>query len=363
MRPNILFLLHLPPPVHGSSMVGKYIKESKIINENINADYINLLASRSVNETGKISIKKIVGLTMIWFALLRRLLKEKPDLCYLALSTTGIAFFKDVSLIVLLKLFRVKRVYHLHNKGVSKKKDHFLYRALYRYAFKGAHIILLSKRLYQDIEYFVPKSKVFICPNGIPEIRIKDKKAVKEGPVKVLFLSNLIESKGIFVLLDALAKLKNKGLHLECNIIGGEGDVTGKMLNARICDLNLENNVFYLGKKYGHEKHLYLRDSDIFVFPTFYKNECFPLTILEAMQFSLPVISTNEGGIPDIVEDNITGFIVKKRNAVDLSDKIEKLLKNAPLRKKMGQKGKEKFTSLYRLEIFEKKLCEILKKI
>ena len=66
---------------------------------------------------------------------------------------------------------------------------------------------------------------------------------------------------------------------------------------------NLNDRIAYVGRKVGEEKEAFFRQSDVFVFPTYYYNECFPLVILEAMEYKLPVISTNEGGIPDIVKD------------------------------------------------------------
>ena len=106
MENNILFLLHLPPPVHGSSIVGQKIKESNLINNSFRTRYVNLLISRSVVETGKTSVSKLFRFIASWFKLLFELIKEKPNLCYFALSTTGSAFYKDVTLVFLLKLFR-----------------------------------------------------------------------------------------------------------------------------------------------------------------------------------------------------------------------------------------------------------------
>lgn len=363
MKLNILFLLHLPPPIHGSSMVGQYIKDSRLINDNIHADYINLLASRNINETGKMNFKKIVNFISIWFGLLRRLLNKKPDLCYLALTTTGAAFYRDVLLIVLLKLFRVKRVYHLHNKGVSTKKNNLVYQIFYKYAFKEAKVILLSKQLYQDIEHFVPESNIYICPNGVPETDIEDKVNTKKRAVNLLFLSNLIESKGVFVLLEALAILNNKGVDFECNFVGGEGDISSDDLMSYIKLLNLENKIFYKGKKYNNDKNLLFIESDIFVFPTYYSNECFPLVLLEALKFSLPVVSTTEGAISEIIEDGETGFLVEKKDIKALANKIEILIENTELRNKMSVKSRRKFVNDYTLLEFEKRIFKILNKI
>jgi glycosyltransferase involved in cell wall biosynthesis len=178
---------------------------------------------------------------------------------------------------------------------------------LYRFVFRNADVILLSKLLYQDIENFVPESRIHICPNGIEDMATKtdiDKKEIN-GTTKLLFLSNLIESKGVFVLLEACALLKEKGLLFECDFIGGEADITETSFNEKLKQLNLDKQVHYIGKKYNEEKKKAFEEADIFVFPTYYSNECFPLVLLEAISHSLPVVSTLEGGIPDIIEDGV----------------------------------------------------------
>jgi glycosyltransferase involved in cell wall biosynthesis len=101
--------------------------------------------------------------------------------------------------------------------------------------------------------------------------------------------------------------------------------------------------------------------SDIFTLPTY--TECFPLSIVEAMQASLPVISTDEGAIPDIVDDNETGFIVNKKDPEDLADKLKILIEDKDLRLKMGQRGREKFLNNYTFEIFEKNMDQVFKKV
>ena len=119
-KEDIYFLLHFPPPVHGSSLVGQYIRESLPINEAFRCRYTNLLASRVVNETGKVSLIKLFNFFRIWMKLIGELFSHKPDLCYMALTVTGTAFYRDVLLVGLLKLFGIRRVYHLHNKGVGR---------------------------------------------------------------------------------------------------------------------------------------------------------------------------------------------------------------------------------------------------
>lgn len=118
---------------------------------------------------------------------------------------------------------------------------------------------------------------------------------------------------------------------------------------------------YFNGRKYGEDKHTFLKNADMFVFPTFYPNECFPLVLLEAMQHNLPCVSTTEGGIPGIIDEDKTGFLVPKHDAETLAEKIQTLLSDAALRQRMGESGREKFEKEFTLEVFEKRMAEILK--
>jgi len=361
-KQKIIFLLHLPPPVHGSSMVGALIKNSAIINQTFECSYINLLVSRVLNETGKTNSMKILRFVGVWFSLLAEIIKKRPTLCYLALTASGTAFYKDVLLVALLRLFKIKRVYHLHNQGVSKNKTNKIHNFFYRFVFKDAEVILLSKQLYKDIETFVPLSQVHVCANGIVDTILQyERITTTEKTVKILFLSNLMESKGVFVLLDACSILQQRGIEFECNFVGAEGDLNASQFSEKVVRKKLFGKVKYLGKKYGKEKHDVFAEADIFIHPTL--NDCFPLVLLEAMQYSLPIVSTFEGGIPDIIDESVTGFLVQQNNAEALADKLEKLIKDSDLRQQMGTDGRLKFDKKFTLEIFEHKMNDILKEV
>jgi glycosyltransferase involved in cell wall biosynthesis len=254
-------------------------------------------------------------------------------------------------------------VIHHHNKGMANDVDHLPYKLLMPMVYKNAKVILLSWHLYFDIEKVVPKENVLICPNGID---VEDFGQIvgreKENRVPhLLFLSNLMESKGVFVLLDALKILVGKGLSFYCDFVGGETkDIDGERFILEVNRRELGGFVIYNGLKYGSEKERYFVDADIFIHPTY--NDCFPLVLLEAMQHGLPCITTSEGGIPDMVQDGVNGIICERQNAESLAAAIEKLLLNPELRKQMGQKGFEIFNQKFTSDKFESNLCECLKK-
>ena len=187
-------------------------------------------------------------------------------------------------------------------------------------------------------------------------------KLTKDKPFKILFFSNLIEDKGVFLLIEACLKLRDKGYAFQCDLVGGEGDVSEEQLVAFVKQKGLSEHVKYLGKRYGKLKELVFEQADVFVLPT--RNDCFPLTILEAMQHALPVISTLEGGIPDIVDSGSTGFLIPKSDdTLSLVEKLEYLITNPSEREQFGLNGRIKYEQNFTLPIFEQRMHNILYEI
>lgn len=361
MKRKILFILHLPPPVHGSSMVGQYVKDSILVNNTFNAKFINLSTSKIIGEIGKNPLIKISRYLIILLKIFFNLIKFNPQVVYLAITAKGIGFYKDFPIAVLSKIFGKKLVLHYHNKGVSVNQNKFLDNIMYRILFKNSKLILLSPLLYNDVVKYVKNEDVYYCSNGIKDSSGSYKSSTSNKITKLLFLSNLLESKGVFDLLLALSFLKKRKVLFHCNFIGGEGDINENELDIKIKELDLADCVSYLGKKYDSEKNYLMNNSDIFVHPTL--DDCFPLVILEAMQFKLPVISTITGAIPSIVNDLETGFIVEKSNPSKLAEKIEWLINNPTKANEMGVLGRKKFQKEYTLENFEINITSILNKI
>lgn len=351
---RILFIAPLPPPVHGSAVVSKQIKESKMINETFLCDWVNMSTSRRLDEIGKASLIKPIRLIGALLKTIYNLTLHRYALCYLAITCHGKGFLKDVPFVLLCKLFGRKIVIHQHNKGMAEDVDRWPYRWLFPLCYKEAKVILLSWYLYPDIEKMVPRENVVICPNGIPDVKYEYKK--RDNPVPhLLFLSNLIPSKGVFVLLDALKILQEKGLCFVCDFVGGETkEINTRRFVEEVNKRQLNKLVVYHGRKHGKEKEKYFCKSDIFVFPSM--EDCFPLVLLEAMSYKLPIVTTSEGAIPDEVEGELNGLISEKNNAESLASCISRLIDDPILRSQMGENGFKKLNNCFTEELFEKKL-------
>lgn len=365
-KPKILFIATLPPPVHGSAVVSQQIKDSKLINDSFRCDWVNLGTSRRMDEIGKRTLAKPFRFIEAWLRALWLLMTHRYALCYLAITCHGVGFLKDAPFVLLCKLFCRKIIIHQHNKGMSKDMDRWPYRWLLPFCYKNAKVILLSWHLYSDIARVVPKENVMICPNGIKindnvnlnENEKKDKNSANKVP-KLLFLSNLIESKGVIVLLDALKILAGKGYSFQCDFVGGETkEIDAKRFAEEVEKRQLNRLVVYQGRKYGAEKEEVFAQADMFVFPSM--EDCFPLVLLEAMEHRLPIVTTTEGAIPDEVTDGENGVISERNNSESLADCIKKLLDNPELRNKMGKAGYNKLINFFTKDQFELRMNYIL---
>lgn len=362
-KPRILFITPLPPPVHGSAMVSQYIKDCKELQEEFMCDFVNLSTSRSIDEIGKKTLMKYIRFIGAYFITFGQLLTNRYALCYLAITCHGMGFLKDAPFVLLCKLFRRRVVIHQHNKGMSNCVDKLPYKWLLPLVYKNTKVILLSWYLYPDIEKVVKKEQVVICPNGIPELFDGESQYECNNEIPhLLFLSNLVSTKGVYVLLDACKILKDKGYRFVCDFVGGESkEITREIFESEVQNRGLSDFVIYHGPQYGEAKETFFIKANIFVQPT--HEDCFPLTLVEAMLHKLPIISTTEGAIPDIVKDGINGFVCEKKDAVATADAIEKLLNASEMRKEMGERGHKLYMEKFTLSSFETRFVEIIKSI
>ena len=362
-KPVILMIAPFPPPVHGSAVVSQQIKDSVLINSEFDVDYINLSTSRSINEIGNtgilIFLRKSFRSAGICLRTFFHLLSRRYDLCYIALTCHGKGFLKDAPIALLCKLFGRQLVIHQHNKGMSQDIDKPIYRKLIPLVYRNAKVILLSLQLYPDIQRVVKKEDVMVCPNGIKLDQSRaGHKTCNEVP-HILFLSNLLADKGVLVLLDALKLLKERGFAFRGTFVGGESkEINAARFERELFHRGLGDYVKYLGRKFGVEKSAVFSASDIFVFPT--NNDTFGLVNLEAMQYSLPVISTREGGIPDIVIDGETGILVEKNDPEGLADAIASLIEDPELARRMGHAGRKRLEENFTERHFETRFTDIL---
>ena len=128
-------------------------------------------------------------------------------------------------------------------------------------------------------------------------------------------------------------------------------------------DNNLEKNVNIHGPIFDEEKIKVLENADVFIFPSYFEEECFPLSILEAMNAKLPILATKIGAIPEMLDDNYEGLLVDPKCPEQILEKLETLIMDVDLRKKLGDNTFKKFKEHYSIPIFENKMRSIFESV
>lgn len=350
--------MHMPPPVHGAAMMGQYIRNSALVNSSFDCRYMNLSTSKELKDVGRLRPGKAIAFLRLLSRIRRQIRDFSPDLVYITPNTVGWPFYKDLLICQSVKSMGCRVVAHYHNKGVSTRQDRWLDDKLYRLAFRNQKNILLSERLFGDICRYADRRDVYIVPNGIPaETEVECTKA-SGGPLRILFLSNMMASKGVWTLLEALRILSRSGADFRCDFVGGWKDVDRETFLARVEEYSLTSLVNCHGAKYGEDKAAFLKAADVLAFPS--ESEAFGLVLLEAMQYSCACISTDEGGIPDIIDDGRTGFVIPKKDPQVLARSLVKLASDRPLCASMGREGRKKFLEKFTIGIFERNFTDTL---
>lgn len=159
-----------------------------------------------------------------------------------------------------------------------------------------------------------------------------------DEPVRLLHVGRLHRVKGQSVLLEALRRLDEQGVRFECVIVG-DGDERSR-LESLAGQLGLRDRVKMTGSLGQAEVRAMYANADIFVLPSF--SEGLPVVLMEAMAMQLPVVASRITGIPELVEDGVSGLLVTPGLAAPLADALIQLARDPELRERMGRAGRDK---------------------
>ena len=172
------------------------------------------------------------------------------------------------------------------------------------------------------------------------------------SPPLILAVGRLIAKKGFADLICACGLIAEHGKSFRCEIIG-EGPLESE-LRGQIERLNLQNRVALSGAKPQREVRQRLAAANVFVLPSVIDPEGgmdnLPTVIMEAMATALPIVSTNIGGIPEMVIENETGFLLEPADASALADAIEKVIDDRLLAQRLGHAGYQRAHEFFSIE-------------
>jgi glycosyltransferase involved in cell wall biosynthesis len=181
-------------------------------------------------------------------------------------------------------------------------------------------------------------------------------------PPLIIAVGRLIPKKGFSDLIRACGLLAERGKSFRCEIIG-EGPLA-KELSNQIDELHLQNSVVLAGAMPQTQLRGRLAAANVFVLPSVIDPDGgmdnLPTVIMEAMATGLPVVSTNIGGIPEMIVENETGFLVQSGDVVAMADAIETVINDSSLAARLGKSGYERARALFSIEKNVRELYALL---
>ncbi len=281
--------------------------------------------------------------------------------CHYGLNGKAALFLKDMGVL------QGRVVTTFHGYDISS----YVYRMgreIYSELFTRGDLFLcvseyMKKRL---IELGCSEEKVCVHKSGIDldkfTLNIQDKVNKR---VCLVTIGRLVEKKGVQYGIRAVAKLVKKYPDIEYLIVG-EGPLRGE-LESLIDSLEVGKQVKLLGWKKQNEIVKLLKRTDMLLAPSVTTKdgdqEGIPVVIMEALAQGVPVISTWHSGIPEVVQDGKSGFLVPERDVDGLVDKIESLINNAELRISMGLNGRQFIEKHHNLNMLNNELLSIYKRL
>ena len=358
---TVLILGKLPPPYMGPSVATEIILHSNLKNK-FDLLHLDTKINTELGTFGKWKFGKVFKNISLYFKMARMVSGKKPDLVLIPISQTTTGFFKDSIFILIARLFGRKILLHLRgsqfkvwvddSSGLNRRYVKFILK-------KTKGVIVLGNKLRYIFELYFSPEKIFVVPNG-SDYTFPAK--TRSGEVKILYFSNLLAAKGVVDVFKAIEILSDKIK------TGFSIDFVGEWYlpeDKKACEEILKGKTLPVkihSSKSGADKFKFLADADIFVFPP-REPEGHPWAIVEAMAAALPIISTAKGAITESVIEGQNGFIIEADRPEQIAEKLQLLIENETLRKKMGEESRNLYLSNFTEERMVEKLSAAFIKI
>lgn len=240
---------------------------------------------------------------------------------------------------------------------------------VYDHLFKIGDLFLPISNLWKDklIKLGCDRQKIIVHRMGINinKFLFHPRKPRKNGKINLLTIARLVEKKGVQYGIQAVAQLVKKYPGIEYRIIG-DGPLKTK-LESLTKKLNICGNVKLIGWKQQEEIIELIEESDILLAPSITgkdgDQEGIPVAIMEALAQGLPVISTYHSGIPELIEDGVSGLLVPERNIDALAEKLEYLIQHPEIWPTMGRAGRKRVEENFNIDKLNDQLVKIYQMI
>lgn len=292
------------------------------------------------------------------------LLFHKPDIVHIH-SSFGPSFYRKMPFIYIASWAKIPIINHIHGadydefyvKASENKREKI--RKVYS---KCSLLVALSEEWKERLSQIVPSEKVVVIENysTLHEDALKGRME-RNCNNTVLFLGELGKRKGCYDIPSVIKMVKESIPGVRFVLAGAGSEADEKNIKQLIEDKNVRDNTVFPGWVRGEEKDKLLREADVFFLPSY--NEGMPMSVLDAMGYGLPIVSTNVGGIPKIVHNGDNGACLDPGDVPGFTKEIIRLLKADIYREESSAASLRIVEEGYSLDAHLSKLLSVYKEL
>lgn len=347
---KILVVGQTPPPYGGQAVMIQHLVEHQF--PNIKIYHVRMAFSRGMKDMGKLQVYKVMHLLNIVIKIYYYRICRQVDILYYPPSGPNSAVYRDMMILFPTRWMFKKTIFHFHASGLSEhlKRKNKLFRFIFKRCFFYPDVAIRLSESCPDEGKAIQAKKRVIVPNGLPDEAVVKNEQKQMNRLNILFIGLLEESKGELDLCKAVKILKERGIECHAKIAGEfKSAEYRRRFFEFISENDLVKNIEYIGVIRGQKKQDAFRNSDVFCFPSYFHSESFPLVLIEAMSYGLPIVATRWRGIVDMVNDGYNGYLVEPKSPEKVADRLQLLFENIELRKQIAERSRSEFEKRYEM--------------
>lgn len=365
-KTKVLICGILPPPNFGHSVMYRMLMDSSFP-EHFDITFLDM-KFWSYGKHKKVTVGKLLKMIKYWFQFVWLLITRRPDYVLYNMSFYKMPFLKDFFFCLTGNVFGAKIIIHDFGQYIKELHDTsgaFIRGALKQYMKITTASIIMGEHTREKYEGFLRPDQLYVvsgCARDTWDLFDGRRDEFKDVEyIDVLYFSFVSELKGARVAFKAVEQIFKQRNDIRFTFAGPaeseEIEEEMKELSGKYPKL-----VKYLGYIEGDETRTKLfRRADVFIFPTL--RDVFGLVLLHAMAEGVPIISSVEGCIPEIIRDKIDGYLIPKGDWRQLAERISRLASDGQLRKNMGEANRQRYLDTYSPSKYGARMIDVFTKI
>ena len=358
-RSVLVVLVQLPPPYHGVTVANERLLRSDVLAEDFEIRVVPIRVAESIDDLGKLSLKKvwrsIRPMVYLWRAL------RKADLVYFTPGGQGLPLLRDALMMFFCRLRRVPYVLHMHSGsiGFDERNEPFPYYldvALRSFMPRAVRIILLADSVCPNYtSYMRPGQPYTSVGNGVELAHIHN--PLPDGPLRLCFLNNLIRIKGVMHAVRCLALVP--GAHMDVVGAFSEPDYERAVRNE-IATLGLQDRIHFHGALFGDSAWEKLSTCHCLLYTSDWQ-EGFPLVWLEALSQGKVVVTSRIGVADDVIGRIDPKLVLPKADPEAMAAVIRELQRNRVELERLSAIGRDLVKNEFTVEAWSRRVAEALR--